>query len=69
MYFSTLLRIVLKIYPHTFDANPHAVEGPPVHIATPSRGERLGINFQEGRRKRIRRWEYHPGAAYVSEFA
>ena len=32
-------------------------------------GERLGIDFQKVRRKRVRCWEYHPSFAHPPEFA
>jgi len=69
MHFGTLLGIILNIHPYAFDANPHTLEGPLVHIAITSRGERDRANVQKGGQKRIRCWEYRLRATYTSEFA
>ena len=40
-----------------------------MYVAITSCCERVGIDVQEVRRKRVRCWEYPPGTAYGSEFA
>ena len=66
-HFGSFLRTIPSIHPHAFDADSRSIESPPVHITMASRCERVGVDVQEMRRERVRRWESTSDATYAPE--
>jgi len=44
-HFGNRFSTILHIYPHTFDANLRAIEGPLIHVGITSPGEFIFIDF------------------------